>query len=105
MTSKIKRDCMVVQALDSSEESGMAVKGNRVLLEVRDLYTHFLTDRGIAHAVNGVSFSLERGKALGITGESGSGKSELSHSLARLLKPEKIRVKISPVGVNEFDLV
>ncbi len=48
------------------------------MLEVRDLRIHFPTDDGLVKAVDGLSFSLERGKTLGIVGESGSGKSVTS---------------------------
>src|SRR5919204_3768879 len=45
------------------------------LLEVRDLKTYFKTEDGIVKAVDGVSFEVEKGKTLGIVGESGCGKS------------------------------
>ena len=48
------------------------------MLEVRDLRIHFPTDDGLVKAVDGLSFSLDRGKTLGIVGESGSGKSVTS---------------------------
>src|SRR5690348_14786267 len=48
------------------------------MLEVRDLKIHFPTDDGLVKAVDGISFTLDRGKTLGIVGESGSGKSVTS---------------------------
>jgi len=55
------------------------------LLEVKNLYTFFKTKKGIIRAVNGVSYSVEQGKTLGIVGESGSGKSVSAMSIIKLL--------------------
>jgi oligopeptide/dipeptide ABC transporter ATP-binding protein len=55
------------------------------LLEVTDLSTSFRTGKGLVHAVSSVSFTLDRGRTLGIVGESGSGKSVLARSIMGLL--------------------
>jgi len=57
------------------------------LLEVRDLAMAFVTPAGEARAVDGVSFTLERGQVLGLVGESGCGKSMTAFSLLRLVPP------------------
>jgi len=58
-----------------------------MLLEVEDLKTHFFTDDGVVKAVDGVTFSLEKGKTLGVVGESGCGKSVTALSIMRLISP------------------
>ena len=55
------------------------------LLELKDLHTFFRTKKGIVKAVNGVSYSVEEGKTLGVVGESGSGKSVSAMSILQLL--------------------
>lgn len=61
------------------------------LLKVDNLKTHFFTEEGVVRAVDGVSFTLERGRVLGVVGESGSGKSVMSLSIMRLIPyPGKI---------------
>ena len=57
------------------------------ILEVKDLTKYFKTPRGMLHAVDHVSFSIERGKTLGVVGESGCGKSTTGRCVLRLLDP------------------
>jgi peptide/nickel transport system ATP-binding protein len=58
-----------------------------VLLEVRELRTHFFTRAGVVRAVDDVSFEVDRGRVLGIVGESGSGKSMTGYSMMGLVDP------------------
>ncbi len=55
------------------------------LLELKDLHTFFKTKRGTVKAVNGVSYSVDEGRTLGVVGESGSGKSVSAMSILQLL--------------------
>lgn len=58
-----------------------------ILLEVKNLKKYFKTRRGLLHAVDDISFSIDRGKTLGIVGESGCGKSTTGRAILRLLEP------------------
>ena len=57
------------------------------ILEVKHLKKYFKTGRGMLHAVDDINFSLERGKTLGLVGESGCGKSTTGRVILRLLEP------------------
>ena len=63
------------------------------VVSVEDLHVRFITQDATVHAVNGISFALERGQVLGILGESGSGKSVTLRALIGLLPPRRSRVE------------
>ncbi len=76
------------------------------LLEVRDLKKHFPVKSGLFHrttahlrAVDGVSFTIEKGRTLGLVGESGCGKSTLGRAILRLLEPSSGDVLLNGTSI------
>jgi oligopeptide/dipeptide ABC transporter ATP-binding protein len=72
---------------DVRAEAATPAQRPDVLLQVKDLQTHFKTRAGLVRAVDGVSFEVPAGASVGIVGESGSGKSVTSLSIMRLIEP------------------
>ena len=75
------------------------------LLEVKNLETRFFTQDGIVHAVNGISYELEKGETLAIVGESGSGKSVSVLSILRLIPHPPGRITGGEVWFEGKDLL
>ena len=75
------------------------------LLTVNDLKTWFHTRAGVVRAVNGVSFSVEKGETLGIVGESGSGKSVACYSLMGLVPKPPGRIESGTAHFDGQDLL
>jgi oligopeptide/dipeptide ABC transporter ATP-binding protein len=79
------------------------------LLQVEDLRTYIYLDEGIVRAVNGISFTLDRGQTMAIVGESGSGKTVVAQSILRILparaRIESGRILFAPDGGPSRDLV
>ncbi len=75
-----------------------------VLLRIEDLKLHYRTQRGIARAVDGVSFDIRRNEALVVLGESGCGKSSLARALLRVL-PRNVEHLSGRVWLGDTDIM
>ncbi len=75
------------------------------LLEIRGLQTHFATDEGMVHAVDGVDLAIDRGETLGVVGESGCGKSVTALSVMKLLAMPPARIVAGEIRWRGRDLV
>jgi len=73
------------------------------LIEVKDLKKYFKTPNGWLHAVDGVNFTLDHGKTLGIVGESGCGKSTLGRTILHLLKPSSGEIWFDGENISTMD--
>ena len=60
-----------------------------VLLELKNVSTHFKVKGGVLKAVDGVSLQIHKGETVGLVGESGCGKSSLGRTIMRLYKPQE----------------
>jgi oligopeptide/dipeptide ABC transporter ATP-binding protein len=78
----------------------------QTLLEIKKLKTHFFTEDGVVHAVDGVDLTIRSGEILGLVGESGCGKSITSLSIMRLIAPpgKVLEGEILLDGQNLLDL-
>lgn len=79
--------------------------GNDVLLDVRDLETHFYGEESVTRALGGISFQVKKGETLGVVGESGCGKSVTALSILRLLPKLTARTVGGEVRFRGRDLL
>lgn len=73
------------------------------LLEVKNLKKYFKTKHGMLHAVDDVSFAIEKGKTLGIVGESGCGKSTTGRAILRLIEPTAGEVVFDGENILDYN--
>jgi len=75
------------------------------LLEVKDLEVQYITSDEVIHAINGISFSLEKGECMGLVGETGAGKTSTALSIIRLLPDPPAKVPNGKILYNSRDLL
>ncbi len=88
-----------------NEATPPADRAGDAILEVSGLKTHFYTPEGIVRAVDGVDFSIQRGRTLGVLGESGSGKSVTALSVMRLIADPPGRIVAGRISFEGRDLL
>lgn len=74
-----------------------------IILQVEGLKKYFKTNKGMLHAVDDISFTIERGKTLGVVGESGCGKSTTGRAILRLIEPTDGKVIFDGVDVTKLN--
>ena len=74
-------------------------------VEVKDLFVQYSSDRKIVHAVNGVSFDIEKGETLGLVGETGAGKTTIAKAILRILPDPPAKVTGGEIWLEGEDLL
>lgn len=80
-------------------------ENKNVFLEVRDLVVEYTSGDDIVHAVNGVSFVLEKGKTLALVGETGAGKTTIAKTIMRILPDIAAKIRGGQILLNGEDLL
>lgn len=78
---------------------------NENFLEIKDLVVEYTSEGKIVQAVNGVSFSIEKGSALGLVGETGAGKTTIAKSIMRILNPVAGHIRGGEIFVDGVDVL
>ncbi len=78
---------------------------NNVFLSVRDLRVQYTSEGQIVHAVNGVSFDVEKGKTLGLVGETGAGKTSIAKAIMRILPDPPAKITGGQVFLEGTDIL
>lgn len=89
----------------SPETYTTQMKDPNNILEIEDLHTFFFTDAGTVKSVNGVTFSIPRGKIVGVVGESGCGKSVTSLSVMQLVQAPQGQIVSGSIRFSTSDIV
>ncbi len=83
----------------------MMTSKNGAFLSVRDLVVEYTAEGQVIHAVNGVSFDLERGKTFGLVGETGAGKTSTAKAILRILPDPPAKIKGGEIYLDGEDLL
>lgn len=81
------------------------VEQKKPFLTIEDLVVEYSSDGQIVHAVNGVSLTLERGRTLGLVGETGAGKTTIAKSILRILPDRSAKVRGGKIFINGEDIL
>jgi peptide/nickel transport system ATP-binding protein len=83
----------------------MMTRKNGVFLSVKDLVIEYTAEGQVIHAVNGVSFDLERGKTFGLVGETGAGKTSTARAILRILPDPPAKIRSGEIFLDGDDLL